>query len=374
MLAKNIVHEKETRLKEFTKMMGTLLDCFMLRLSAFCPVYFRVVTTCLTGLTELVHWTGWFISSLILMTTTVFLMTLILIGGRVFEFSSPLLIFIYLEVSAIASIMVAFIISTLFSKARIAAAVAGMLCTSCCCELAFVPSPLPHNQACLHPSLHRCCPAPALTVLLLDFGTYLPFVFVAIREETLGATSKWAASLLSTTAFGIGASYIARYEEIGEGIQFNNMASGVGPCDNFSFAAALFMMVVDCFLYAIFVWYLEQVLTPYGIPKPWHFPFHRTFWQQVCTRQRTVTRQADPRKCVTDAHSPDPKEGGAMHGHYEELPLGQSVGVRFEGLTKVYRAEGCTDQGERVAVDNLNFEMTTPGITGLLGHNGAVSC
>ena len=82
----------------------------------------------MTGLTELVHWTGWFLSSLIIMTITVLLMTCVLMGGRVFEFSSPLLIFIYLEVSAIASIMVAFIISTLFSKARIAAAVAGMLC------------------------------------------------------------------------------------------------------------------------------------------------------------------------------------------------------------------------------------------------------
>jgi hypothetical protein len=96
------------------------------------------------GLSELVHWVGWFITSLTTLTTTVFLLTLVLCGGKVFAFSDPVIIFLYLEMAAVTSIMVGFVLSTFFSKARIAAAVSG----------------------------------------IVYFGLYLPFIFVAINEET----------------------------------------------------------------------------------------------------------------------------------------------------------------------------------------------
>lgn len=54
----------------------------------------------------------------------------------------------------------------------------------------------------------------------------------------------------------------------------------------------------------------------------------------------------------------------------EPLPAGQAVGVRIDKLTKIYHAEGCTGQEDRLAVDALSFEIATPGITALLGHNG----
>ena len=191
-LTKNIVYEKEKRLKEYMKMMG---------------------------LHERVHWLGWFITYACLMTVSVFLMTVVLCAGDVFAFSDPVLIFLYLELSAIASILVSFLFSTAFSHARIAAAVSG----------------------------------------ILYFGTYLPYVFIAIREETIGAGPQYVGSLLSTTAFGIAARYIAQLEEVGVGLQWSNAAQGTGPCDEFSFAKALAMMALDCVIYAILTWYFSAI-------------------------------------------------------------------------------------------------------------------
>ena len=94
---------------------------------------------------------------------------------------------------------------------------------------------------------------------ILYFGTYLPYVFIAIREETIGAGPQYVGSLLSTTAFGIAARYIAQLEEVGVGLQWSNAAQGTGPCDEFSFAKALAMMALDCVIYAILTWYFSAI-------------------------------------------------------------------------------------------------------------------
>lgn len=45
--------------------------------------------------------------------------------------------------------------------------------------------------------------------------------------------------------------------------------------------------------------------------------------------------------------------------------------LRFSRTFQIYRAEKCTGQEDRKALDQLSFEMAKPGITALLGHNGA---
>ena len=66
---------------------------------------------------------------------------------------------------------------------------------------------------------------------IIYFLTYMPYVFISIREEGAGVKisnqEKVAASLFSTTAFGLGARYFALYEEEGVGVQWNNI--GLSP-------------------------------------------------------------------------------------------------------------------------------------------------
>ena len=49
--------------------------------------------------------------------------------------------------------------------------------------------------------------------------------------------------------------------------------------DHFSFLYSLLMLVFDGILYIIAVWYIDAVFPgKYGTAKPWHFPFHLSYW------------------------------------------------------------------------------------------------
>jgi len=90
-------------------------------------------------------------------------------------------------VFAVVTIVLCFLISVFFSKAKISSACGG----------------------------------------IIYFLTYLPYVFISIREEAgsvnVSGKEKMAASLFSTSAFGLGARYFAIYEEEGVGMQWSNL-------------------------------------------------------------------------------------------------------------------------------------------------------
>ena len=102
-------------------------------------------------------------------------------------YSDPLVVWVFLMMFAVVTIVFCFLISVFFSKAKLAAACGG----------------------------------------IVYFLTYLPYVFISIREgigsANVSANEKMAASLLSTSAFGLGARYFAIYEEEGVGVQWSNL-------------------------------------------------------------------------------------------------------------------------------------------------------
>ena len=107
--------------------------------------------------------------------------------GKVLYYSDPVIIWLFLMTFAVVTIIFCFLISVFFSKAKLASACGG----------------------------------------IIYFLTYLPFVFISIREEAgfvnVSGKEKMAASLLSTSAFGLGARYFAIYEEEGVGVQWSNL-------------------------------------------------------------------------------------------------------------------------------------------------------
>eukprot|EP01041_Mallomonas_annulata_P006632 gene6631-13438_t len=106
------------------------------------------------------------------------------------------------------------------------------------------------------------------------FVSLLPrFVFIATNdfEDEAG---KFAASLLSPTAFSFGADIIAQYENAGIGVQFSNLSEGT-----YNFGSCIQFMLLDVFLYGFLAWYLEQVLpTEYGTPRSAFFLFQKSYW------------------------------------------------------------------------------------------------
>lgn len=115
-------------------------------------------------------------------------------------------------------------------------------------------------------------------------------------------------SLLSPVAFGFGCEYFALFEEQGMGIQWDNLLSSPMKDDSYSLTTSITLMYIDSFLYGLMTWYIEAVFPgrqrlavakpsaqcctvafpsltfgsiivgQYGIPRPWYFPFTKSYW------------------------------------------------------------------------------------------------
>uniref|UniRef100_A0A8C8BKV6 P-type phospholipid transporter n=1 Tax=Otus sunia TaxID=257818 RepID=A0A8C8BKV6_9STRI len=212
MTVKSIVLEKEMRLKEAMKN---------------------------RGVTNGVIWCTWFLDSFVMTAVSTFLLTALIMCGRVLHYSSPLIFFLFLLTFTTATIMQCFLFSTFFSKANLAAACSGVI----------------------------------------YFTLYLPHIVCFVWQDHVTVNLKILASLLSQVAFGFGTEYLSRYEEQGLGLQWGNISTSPLEGDEYSFLFSIKMMLFDAFLYGILTWYLDNVFPgDYGLPQPWYFPVQESYW------------------------------------------------------------------------------------------------
>uniref|UniRef100_A0A8C4SW48 P-type phospholipid transporter n=1 Tax=Erpetoichthys calabaricus TaxID=27687 RepID=A0A8C4SW48_ERPCA len=291
MTVKSIVLEKELRLKETLKAMGV---------------------------TNGVIWYTWFLDSFLVMATSTALLTLVIMGGRVLNYSNPALLFLFLLTFTVATIMQCFLMSIFFNKANLAAACSG----------------------------------------IIYFTLYLPHILCFAWQDRLTKNIKILASLLSPVAFGFGTEYLSRYEEQGLGLQWDNIRSSPLEGDNYSFFLSIRMMIFDAILYGALAWYLDNVFPgQYGIGKPWYFPVQRSYWRTVgnpCYTPEFFTLAFFIFLVFFTANP-----------FFETDPLGLVVGVSVQNLVKSFRG------ASRPAVDGLNITFYEGQITSFLGHNGA---
>lgn len=219
------------------------------------------------------------------------------------------MLFLFLAVFAVATVVQSFLLSTFFSHANLSAACGG----------------------------------------LIYFMLYLPYVLCVAWRDQLPAGVRVAASLLSPVAFGFGCESLALLEEQGEGVQWHNM--GTRPAvDVFSLSQVSGLLLLDAMLYGLSTWYLEAVCPgQYGIPEPWDFPFRRSYWFGP-TPPKGPTLPPDPK---------DPKE------LVEEAPPGPIPGVSIRGLKKHFPGNPTP------ALRGLSLDFYQGHITAFLGHNGA---
>ncbi|XP_046904791.1 phospholipid-transporting ATPase ABCA1-like isoform X1 [Hypomesus transpacificus] len=285
MIVKGIVQEKEARLKETVRMMG---------------------------LKSSTYWLSWLVSSGLPLAVSALLLTLILKYGKVLQYSDPSVIFVFLLVFCLSTIMQCFFISVFFSKANLAAACGG----------------------------------------LIYFVLYLPHVLCYAWRDVMGFGAKIAVSLLSCVAFGYGCENFSKYEEQGIGIQWSNIRRSPEDGDRYSFIVSIFMMLVDSLLYWFLTWYIENVFPgQYGIPKPWYFPFTTSYWCGTTS--------------ASDADLTLLKEHGEYNDRLEKPAPEMKAGVSIRNLVKIYKT------GKKLAVDGLSVDFYENQITSFLGHNGA---
>lgn len=322
MLVQRIVYEKEKRLKEVMKMMG---------------------------LTDAVHWWAWFITAGVQMTLTVVTLTLMLYFGRVLPHSNPVIVFLFLESFALSSVAFSFLISSLYSRAKLAAACAG----------------------------------------IFYFVSYIPYMYIAITEDVTGIrippAIKTVASIFPTSALGLGGKYFLFYELEGAGAQWENLASSPRERDAFNLMYVLVMTCVDTVVYFVLAWYIENVHPgTYGIPKPWYYPFTSSYWcgmplTETCSVKRlfgihkkggrysllsddddtedvNITCDADDSVCECTEE---------CTCRFELEPDALEAKVIISNLYKKYSSQ------ESNALKGLSAKLYEDQITAFLGHNGA---
>ncbi|KAM6949618.1 phospholipid-transporting ATPase ABCA1 [Aplochiton taeniatus] len=285
MIVKGIVQEKEARLKETVRMMG---------------------------LKSSTYWLSWAVSSVLPLAVSAMLLCLVLKYGKVLQYSDPSVIFVFLLVFCVATIMQCFFISVFFSKANMAAACGG----------------------------------------LIFFVLYLPHILCYAWRDGMNFRIKIVVSLLSCVAFGFGCENFAKYEEQGVGIQWSNIARSPEDGERYSFIVSIVMMLVDAVIYWLLTWYIENVFPgQYGIPKPWYFPFTASHW---CGTASTTEADLGLLKGLAEHND-----------RVEKPPPDMKAGVSIRNLVKIYKT------GKKLAVDGLSMDFYENQITSFLGHNGA---
>uniref|UniRef100_A0A8C9YSP4 ATP-binding cassette sub-family A member 2 n=1 Tax=Sander lucioperca TaxID=283035 RepID=A0A8C9YSP4_SANLU len=308
MMIQHIVAEKEHRLKEVMKMMG---------------------------LNNAVHWVAWFITGFVQLSISVTALTAILKYGRVLLHSDPFIIWLFLTIYAVATIMFCFLVSVIYSKAKLASACGG----------------------------------------IVYFLSYVPYMYVAIREEVahdkITAFEKCIASLMSTTAFGLGSKYFALYEVAGVGIQWRTISQSPVEGDDFNLGLSMMMLIIDAGVYGVLTWYIEAVHPGmYGLPRPWYFPLQRSYWSgsgRVETWDWPWCGGGAAKLSVMEedqACAMDQQRSEEMRG-MEEEPSHLSLVVCIDKLTKVYKT------GTKLALNKLSLNLHENQVVSFLGHNGA---
>ncbi|CAJ1086292.1 LOW QUALITY PROTEIN: phospholipid-transporting ATPase ABCA1-like [Xyrichtys novacula] len=269
-------------------------------------------TVRIMGLRNSIYWLSWAVSSLLPLAVSAVLLTLILKYGKVLQYSDPSVIFVFLLVFCLATITQCFFISVFFSKANLAAACGG----------------------------------------LIYFVLYLPHVLCYAWRDVMAFGAKVGVSLLSCVAFGYGCEVFAKYEVQGIGIQWSNILQSPEEGDRYTFIVSIIMMLFDAAIYWILTWYIENVFPgQYGIPKPWYFPFTKSYWCGTASETRS---------------DPDLLQDSTVHNAYlEKPPPNMKPGVSIRNLVKIYKT------GKKLAVDGLSMDFYENQITSFLGHNGA---
>eukprot|EP00754_Rhynchopus_humris_P007379 Rhum_TRINITY_DN13434_c0_g1::Rhum_TRINITY_DN13434_c0_g1_i1::g.60210::m.60210/K05643/ABCA3; ATP-binding cassette, subfamily A (ABC1), member 3 len=183
------------------------------------------------GLSKRSFYLSWFLSYCVLVTVSSGLITLAMCLTWMDD-SSPLLVFVITELFGVSVVAMGLLISVFFSKARIAAIV----------------SPL------------------------ITFITVVPKFTI---PANVGVSTRLGISTLSACAYAYAADLMTNYEKRGSGSGFAEFFQ-----DDYSYAWACAMMLMDTLLYLLLAWYLDLVLpSQYGVKLHPLFFLKASYWR-----------------------------------------------------------------------------------------------
>ncbi|EGZ20190.1 hypothetical protein PHYSODRAFT_494903 [Phytophthora sojae] len=286
-----LIQEKELRLREFMKILGV---------------------------TEKTIFLTWYITYAAILFVGAVVQALAGLAG-LFPNSSLIVTFLFFFLFGLSVLALAFLISTLFSKARVGAFV-GMV------------------------------------------AFFAMYVISQGYSDGTAESSKRIGSVFSPVALSLGVNVLANAEKTGEGVQLSTMDT---LSDNYRLSTAILMFAFDTVLYTVLGLYFSKVMPKeYGTSLKWYFPVSPSYWRSRKQRQVTIDEPADT---LTDnlLLDLDPNFEPVSSDLRDQKHRGEALTV--QRLRKVFQVPG----GEKVAVKGLDVTMYKDQITCLLGHNGA---
>ncbi|XP_058204040.1 ABC transporter A family member 1 isoform X3 [Rhododendron vialii] len=266
--------------------------------------------------------TSWFITYALQFAISSGIITLCTMS-TLFQYSDKSVVFMYFFLFGLSAIMLSFLISTFFTRAKTAVAVG---------TLSFL-------------------------------GAFFPYY--TVNDQGGPMILKVIASLLSPTAFALGSVNFADYEHAHVGLRWSNIwqaSSGV------NFLVCLLMMLVDSILYCGIGLYLDKVLpTASGVRHPWNFLFHKCFGRKKSPSEHWAS-SSDVAKGAVNFPGNDVSEA-VVEAISLEMKQQELDGrcIRIRNLRKEYTNK----KGRCCAVKSLQLTLYENQILSLLGHNGA---
>ncbi|XP_065191428.1 phospholipid-transporting ATPase ABCA3-like [Sycon ciliatum] len=187
---------------------------------------------------------------------------------------------------------------------------------------------------------------------ILWYFTYIPFSIAGPNFAGLSRGIKILICLFPTSNAAVFAQFTGNKKTNGEALTGAAMSQPTSIDDDFRYNDILLGEFISILLCLLLVWYKENAFPgEYGIPKVWYFPFTRSYWfgaPPPGDEEEMLLADTDPDKNETD-------------------PKGLKAGISIRTLHKIFK----TNDGHKLAVDNLSLNMYMDQITVLLGHNGA---
>lgn len=182
---------------------------------------------------------------------------------------------------------------------------------------------------------------------MIYFFTYLPYIFISLRYESLNLVAKISSCFISNLAMCLGIQLIGIVEGQGKGINFENLMHGSSISDPFSLMHIMVVMVLNNLIHILLTYYFDNVIQgDHGISKPWYFMFS----------SKRQTKNFSDIKMLKNESSDTFVENESIYAN-------KKVGVKIENLGKTFQQLGVTKN----AVKNLCLNVYEGHITVLLG-------
>ncbi|XP_020291877.1 uncharacterized protein LOC109858741 isoform X2 [Pseudomyrmex gracilis] len=270
---------------------------------------------------------AWFITSFVELSIVMISIALILLVGKIFPRSDPLLILILLFDYIFSIVTFCYMISTMFSSASLA----------------------------------------AVTTVVMFLLTYMPYVIVIAMEAVFGLGYKLLICLSMSTSFCYGCLYAVRKEVQGTGLTWAHVWEESSPGDPMSLGLVLLMIAFDGCLYAAIGYFVARY-TNSG--KGFHGLRSRSLWW---ADTRSLYGKPSYLAFINNLYFTNDVLHPSATCQDDESDVSsltvteKQIGVKFDGIRKVYH----TEQGDVVAVEDFNLKLCENEVTSLLGRNGA---